>query len=77
MKVGVRRKDALYRSTWSFDMNKIAAGLRSSGHPHLLGILPDFNDWCLSLSLCIRIYICKYNKAIGILLVFSDLCVPL
>ena len=28
MKVGLRRKDALFRSRWSVGVNKIAAGLR-------------------------------------------------
>ena len=28
VKVGLRRKDALYRSKWSVDVNKIVAGLR-------------------------------------------------
>ena len=29
------------------------------GHPHLLGILPDFRHWCLFLSLCIYICLCS------------------
>ena len=28
MKVGLRRKEALYRSKWSIDVNKITAELR-------------------------------------------------
>ena len=47
MKVSLRKEDALCRSNWSLDLNKIRFV-----HSHLLGILPDFKHWCVSLSLC-------------------------
>ena len=45
MKVGLCREDALCRSRWSVGANLIAPRLRESGHPHLLGILSDFNHF--------------------------------
>ena len=62
MKVGLRRKDALCRSKCSVGVNKIAAWLNlgESGHLHLLGILPDFKYWCLSLST-----VCRHVMFIG------------
>ena len=37
MKVGLRRKDALYRTKWSVVINKIAAGLRCIWPPSFVG----------------------------------------
>ena len=37
MKVGLRREDALCRSTWSVDVNKVASGLRLIWPPSLVG----------------------------------------
>ena len=49
VKIGLKKEDALNRSKWSVGVDQFAAGLRSSGHPHLFGILPDFRYWCLLL----------------------------
>ena len=43
VKVGLRGKDNLCRSKWSVNVNKITVG-----HPHLLGLLPEFRYFCLS-----------------------------
>ena len=50
VKIGLRREDALWRSMWSVGVTQIAAGSGESDPSHLLGILPDFKHWCLSLS---------------------------
>ena len=43
VKIGLRREDTFCRSKRSAGVKQIAAGGGESGHPHLLGILPDFN----------------------------------
>ena len=50
VKVGLRMEDALCRSQWGVGVNQIAAGLRESGHPHLLGIQPDGKHRCICKS---------------------------
>ena len=59
MKFGLIREDALRRSKWSVGVNKIAAWLIDSDHPHL-GIKPDFTLVSTSLSTYIYIYIYIY-----------------
>ena len=51
MKIGLRMQDALCRSKWSVGVNQIAIRLRWVWPPSLVGILPYFKHWCLSLSL--------------------------
>ena len=50
VKVGLRRKDALCRSKWSVDINRIAAGLWRIWPPSFFWMLSDF-DIGVSLSL--------------------------
>ena len=49
--IGLRREDALFRSKLIVGVNQMAAGGDESGHPHLLGMLPDFKYWSLSSSI--------------------------
>ena len=42
MKVGLRRKDALFRLKWSVCVNQIAAGLRLIWSPSLVGATTRF-----------------------------------
>ena len=39
-------------------LTRLLLGCGNSGHPHLLGILPDCRHWCLSLSLIfVRLFV--------------------
>ena len=47
MMVGLRREDAVCQSKWSLVLIRLLLGLFETGHPHLLGTVPDFKHCSL------------------------------